>query len=151
MLNVNLEDLKQLRTIFTAKQFVVGGSLALKWIGFETCPKDVDIFLTGATEDTVKKLKEFEESFPVTNKSSYKKDNHYQFMYNGVKYDFFVINFDFDEKLTYNGFIINKVDRIIEAKKSYQSDKHMVQLLRLRNQVITDTEFNKFVSSNCYG
>ena len=147
-MTVDFKTLEQLKTIFSAEQFILTGSVAVSFLGFKNikASKDIDILLYNPTTECMDKLKEFQDKFPRTNKSGYDNPNMFQFLYNDINFDVFITKEKYDESLTYKNIIISSIDKIALVKKGYNSPKHIFQLMNWRNQIISDIEINKFTS-----
>lgn len=144
----DLETLRQLKVLLRAKQFVLTGSFVAHKLGLCDNYSDIDIILVSPEPETLKTLKELEEKFPKNNFVNNYPDNGriYKFTYNELKIDVFIIDKEFDEKLTYAEFIISPVRDIVKAKKSYKSAKQMLQLIRWRNAIVSDSEIKAFIN-----
>jgi len=143
-MKVDFTTIDQLRTIFTSEQFYLTGSLVANILGVATKePRDIDIVLVNPTNETINKLKEFQEKYPRKGKREYEKSNLYQINYNNLNIDLFIEANKIDEKLTFNGFIIAPINEMVKEKKSYRSPKHIMQLMNWRNNIISDDEFNQ--------
>lgn len=143
-----LKTLEQLRVLLKARQFVLTGSYVANKLGLCGDFSDIDIILVSPEPETLKTLKELEEKFPKNNLVNNYPDNGriYKFTYNELKIDVFVIDKEFDEKLTYAGFIISPINEIVKAKKSYKSPKQVLQLVQWRNEIISNNEIQSFIN-----
>lgn len=145
-MTLNLETLDQLRTIFSAEQFILTGSFVANVLGLTNKePRDIDILLVNPTKETIEKLKEYEEKFPKKKKGEYKTDKMFQIFYSDMNIDFFITDEKSDMKLNYCGFQISTVDKIVKAKKLYESPKHVFQLLKWRSDIISDIELDRYI------
>lgn len=154
-----MEESKDLRiashfkTILQAEDFLITGTHALKLMGFNIKQvKDLDIILVKPKSSTIDVLQALEVSNPPKNLSTYPVPLEgkmlFRFMHEGVSIDVFIRNEGFKYALqTKSGISIAPLDHIISAKKSMRRPKDMVQLLALRNTIISSSEFSSYVGN----
>ena len=149
-MELDIKTLEQLKAIFTAEQFVITGSTAVRLLGFKTKngSKDIDIVLYNPTDSCRAKLKEFQEQFPADRTNSYTGVDFFQFVYNDIKFDIFIDAERQKTDLSYKGFLISTMDALVRAKKSYSSPKHIFQMMNWRDQIISDADLTNFYTIN---
>lgn len=141
-----LDILKQLSTIFEAKQFVVTGSTIAALQGLTTKTGDIDIVLIEPKESTIEQLKRFVEQFPIHNAEVNKRlgeNKMFVFKFNNQKVDVFIKYEMYDEKLQYAGYIISPLMRLVEAKKGYCRLKDIMQLKSWAEMMYKSSELEK--------
>lgn len=141
-----LESLKQLKVLLKAQQFALTGSFVVNKIGLCDSYSDIDIVLVNPDKETINVLSELQEKFPKNDSiNTYKSESIYKFTYNELKIDAIISNHILDSELTYGEFIISPIDEIVSAKKYYKSPKHMFQLMKWRDAIISFEEIRSFI------
>lgn len=136
------------KIVLPAEDFILVGSTALSLLGFGKIEiKDLDILLIEPVTSTLDVLKELQAECPVHNLSKYPNLNVFRFKYEGVPVDVFI-----DEKtnapdcklVTEGGMKLAPLSYIINQKKRLNRPKDYVQLLQLRNKILSDIEFSNY-------
>lgn len=139
---------KHYQTLLECEQFVVTGSLALKYMGMTDKVGDIDIICVNPTEATVELLKRLQNDNPARTKApEYKAEQLYIFQHEGTKIDVFIEKNRIDTKLKVENFFISPIDRIVVAKKLYNRAKDWIQLLNMSKKIFNQKEFDIFVSN----
>jgi len=129
------DQLKRLKNILHADQFILTGSLALRYHGLEVSVKDLDIILINPTSETLSVLKVLCEVSPVyTNVPSEYKGRwecKYQFHLGGVNVDVFIENNTKICLQTSEGISINPIYDIVKAKQRMNRTKDHFSLFTI--------------------
>ena len=144
------EAIKHFKTLLQCEQFVVTGSYALQKMGLISkgigTVGDLDIILVNPTEEAINILTRLAEESPAETQFHYLKKGII-LKFNGTKIDFFFETQAIVTDLTVDGVLISPVNRIIDAKKSYNRDKDWHQLRKMSRIFFKQEEFETYLNS----
>ena len=141
----NLEIIKHYQTIFACDQFILTGSTALKFHGFDVnSASDIDIILINPTEDCKTILEKLQEK--SNKKNTYGGSVAYMFEHEGVKIDIFIQHEKID-CCSYECVFINPIKKIVEAKKNIGRTKDFAQLSKIASSILTEKELMNYIES----
>lgn len=141
--------IKTLKQLFVCEQFVVTGSYAMRRMGFTNTVKDLNIILVNPIPTTKEILKTM--SIPQPVESHYPTDpDHYNIDMSGVKVDVWVRGVIVPSIALADGFEINQVRGIIDAKKSFHSLKHLIQRKVWASLIYTHDEDSTFIEKEAH-
>jgi hypothetical protein len=123
------KQIKHLKTLLVAEQFVVTGSYALSKFGLDIEATDLDIILVKPTEEAISILKRLQSEYPAKTKPV-EGVPMFIFKQDDVKVDVFVYESAVDA-LPIGDVLYSKINRIVAAKKSFKRFKDVVQLRKL--------------------
>jgi hypothetical protein len=140
------------KTILQAEGFVLTGSTALNLLGFGNNSDDLDLILINPLPHTFGILESLEKENPIPNKIDYpgpvENRGIFQFTHNGIKIDVFICGSDQLSPISTNsGMMVAQLKSIVKAKLSYNRPKDYVQLLKLRNSILSDDQFKTYINS----
>ena len=147
-----LKIANHLKLVLPAEDFILTGSYALQKMGFDTKSKDLDIILVNPPQSTLDVLETLQNSNPPKNllNCSYNSNSNklFRFVHDGVGVDVFIYtNTVITEIQTQCGLKLASLNHIITAKKSMGRPKDMLQLVKLKRDIITDGEFNNYITA----
>jgi hypothetical protein len=145
-----LKIVNTLKLVLPAEDFILTGSTALSYLGFTINPKDLDIILVSPPTTTLKVLENLEKSNPPKNLIRYPIDLEnkkiFRFIYDGIGVDVFIEENPVKSFIrTECGVKITPLNYIIAAKMRLGRPKDMIQLLKLRDDIITDEIFKQYL------
>lgn len=142
------EAINHFKALLQCEQFIVTGSYALQKMGLisEGAVGDLDIILVNPTEEAINILARLAEESPVETQFNYPKKGII-LKFNGAKIDFFFETQAIVTDLTVDGVLISPVNRIIDAKKSYNRDKDWYQLRKMSRIFFKQEEFETYLNS----
>jgi hypothetical protein len=140
-----LAVIKSLQTILGGvNQFVLTGSTIAELQGLTDKSGDIDIVLIGVPSSTIDLLDRHVKHYPVhqdkVNITLHSKQM-FVFKYQGFKVDVFIKEVPYDDSLTYSGIIISPLMKLVEAKKSYNRLKDVMQLRDWSRKMFKQEEF----------
>lgn len=141
----NLEIIKHYQTIFSCDQFILTGSIALKFHGLDIdSASDIDIILVNPTEECKKIIEKLEKK--SNRRNTYKLNDAYFFEHEGVKIDIFIKTTKMN-CCSYEGVFINPIKNIVEAKKKLARTKDFAQLRKIASSIFTEKELIAYLDS----
>ena len=136
---------KSLKTILgDVHQFVLTGSTIAELQGLTDKSGDIDIVLIGVPSSTIDLLDRHVKHYPVHSDKvniTLRSKQMFVFKYQGFKVDVFIKCEDYDGKLQYDGIIISPIMKLVEAKKSYNRLKDIMQLRDWSRKMFKQEEF----------
>lgn len=134
-----------LKTILNAEQFVLTGSNALKLMGFDVTPKDIDVILYNPAPGIIEIMESLAKQYPPTRPGKYPTPNTYRWKQEGTDVDVFVEKTIINSSLmTKEGIFVNPIQRIVIAKINFRRLKDWSQLKHLANQIFNRKAFEQF-------
>lgn len=147
----HLQTLHHFKTVLPAEDFVATGTFALKTLGFDIKVKDLDIVLVKPAMATLEVLENLEKSNPPKNlltgyPTALGEKKVFRFIHEGVELDVFISHKGVPHTVrTGCGIKIADLNYIINAKKGLNRPKDYMQLLKLRDSILTDEEFKTYL------
>ncbi len=142
--------IKHLQTLLPCDQFVVTGSTALHYMGLVDKPSDLDIVLINPTDEAKNILERLQRDNPAKTKPVSGGNVSYIFMQDEIKVDIFIEKASINTELNIDGILLNRIDRIIDRKKSAGRLKDWMQLRFLSRKFYLESDFEKHIFSKEY-
>lgn len=142
--------IKHLQTLLPCDQFIVTGSTALHYMGLVDKPSDLDIILINPTDEAKNILERLQRDNPAKTKPISGGNVSYIFMQDEIKVDIFIEKANINTELNIDGVLLNRIDRIIDRKKSAGRLKDWMQLRFLSRKFYQESDFEKHISSKEY-
>ena len=139
------KQIKHLKTLLVAEQFVVTGSYTLELYGLDIKAKDLDIILVNPTEESLNILQRLQQDSPAKTKP--KDDKSFFFVLDEIKIDVFVKDKKRDT-LCVDGIEYSKILPIVEAKHAYRRLKDIVQLRKIAKMFFEQKEVLDFLDNS---
>jgi hypothetical protein len=141
--------LVKLKDQLNSEQFILTGSLALRYHGICVDVKDIDLILINPTQGTLLKLKALSELFPVYPNISLEIkaswEVKYQFKFENVNVDVFIEEGYVECLKTSNGIYVNPICRIISAKKRLDRPKDHISLFNISQLFFNLSDMSKIL------
>jgi hypothetical protein len=140
----NIDLLHQLKKKLPAERFVIGGSNAMKLHGVKLAkePGDLDIILEKPMPHAISNLELFQATNPNP-KFTGNANMSYSFYIDNIKVDVWIRNHANDEVLLqHEGFYVNSIRDIVEAKTLFNRAKDWIQLMQWASSIFNKSTFS---------